>query len=213
MDMVTGQPTRISTSLADATRVAIAAADILSPSGKTAVLEHLVSMVTSETIKGLSVEGRNVLLTALQIYEDFLEPVTLEARKRAFLEGYEVSVDKSQIPKVNLTIPTGGSWMNLICEANMLVEALYDRPGLAPHFFEGWSGRVDFAQIVDRPTPISLSDVPGDMWKKVDADIRDLTAGLLAYFIVTGRDLFNGGDVLGHDGAICWYKEGLGGVD
>jgi hypothetical protein len=213
MELATRQPIRISTTLSEATHVAITAADILSTSGKTAVLEHLLSTLTSETVKGLSIEGRKTLLTALQRYEDFLEPITLQGRKRAFLEGYAVIVGKGEFPQVSLTIPKGGSRMNLISEANMLVEALYDRPGLTRDFLTGWHSPVDFTQIVDNPTTISFSDVPGQMLKKIDADVRDLTAGLLAYFIATGRDLFDGDDVLGRDGAIGWFEHGLSAVD
>ena len=209
------------TSPAINTQTGIATGDTarLPEAGPFEALKHLHSQLMPETLKALSPEKLKDLSSELQKAEALLAAATLELRKQAFLDTYSVKVLDDGPHQVSFTIPEGKSRMDLIKDAHELAQALYNRPGVYPDRLATWQSDPQFTQAVTQATPAAIdgcvphstnkprSEQEANGWN--DVDIRDLAAAHQAFFVATGKDLFNGKVVRARGGALDFDSVGL----
>lgn len=188
--------------------------------GPTEALNHLHSQLTLEKLRGLSPQTLTELSSELQKAEAVLAAAILELRKQAFLDTYSVKVLDGP-HQVSIAIPEGKSWMDLINDADNLALPLYNHPGVDPSRLAIWRNDPQYTQVVTQDTPVAVEGcVPNSTnmtrdeheskdrnWN--DVDIRDLAAAQQAFFIATGKDLFDGNVVRARGGALSFDSYGL----
>ena len=188
---------------------AIKLTETLPDAGRGLVLAHLVSKLTREAISALPLGVRLEIIEALRP-NDVLDVITFVARKKAFLDTYSVRVLGDH--QVSLTIPAGKSRIDLINDAQDLVKAHYDRPGVDAHNLARWQNAPQFTEQVDKSAAVAIEGcVPESdgMFRSTqeargwnDVDERDLATAHQAFLVATGKDLFNGMTVRHRGGTL-----------
>jgi len=138
----------------------------------------------------------------------------LAARKEAFITKYEIEVlGKGQVA-VNLNETTRIAFFR---EAQDLARELHGQNAIYTNRLEQWAQEEKFQASPENPlrvdgnvaksTNMARTEQEEKGWNNVD--IEDLAVAHTAYFIATGKDLFDGKIVRARGGALYFCDDGL----
>lgn len=199
---------------------------LLSAEGKVDVLNYLLGELTATDLARLSPTARQALLETLpeEQSKPTIEAVTGEAPsiRQSFIEKYEVRVLADS--QIALTLPLGTSRINFLKEAQTLANELHGRNAISPIQLEEWARNKNFTHKVTQSHTISVDmHVENSRFKTIAAMkhegwlnlfVQDLAIAHAAYFIVTGKNAFQGGFVRVrfdefNTGTLGFSKKGL----
>jgi hypothetical protein len=138
------------------------------------------------------------------------EPSALEARGQEFVTKYSIKVLGEG--QVSFTLPSGTSRIDLLNEAQALAFDLLRRNAVYPSWLEIWREDSAFTAKVTEAlertidgnvrgsTGMTRSEQEARGWNNVD--LCDLATAHVAYFIATGKDLFDNHVVRARGGAL-----------
>ena len=151
---------------------------------------------------------------------------SLEARKQAFLEKYGVRTDLGE-SKVEFTLPKDASVMDLLRDAQALARELHGRDAVHPCALRMWSEYGAFnakaseaiARSIDGNVAESTCKSRNEQvalltgLKLEMPEMEHLAAAHAAYFIASGKDLFDGNVVRARREALRFLPDGLCVID
>ena len=133
------------------------------------------------------------------------------------------SVEKINDHQVRFVLPKGTSRIDLLNEAQGIAEGLYVRDAVHPPHLKDWQKEDDFRTKTTSITKLGidgrvegldaksrkeqerlLKEQGGEM-----APLANLAVAHAAFFILTGKDLFQGQWVLACGGSLCFRSIGL----
>lgn len=141
----------------------------------------------------------------------------IEAQKQAFIEKYGIKVLAES--QVALILPEGTSRIELLKEAQKLAKKLHGSDAIWPDRLSNWTEDAAFTAKVGETLKLAVdgnvkgstnqtrSEQESKGWNNVD--LKDLAVANAAYFIATGKDLFDGNVVRARGGALRFSGGGL----
>jgi len=133
---------------------------------------------------------------------------------------YKYSVEKINDHQVRFIIPKGVSRIDLLNEAQGIVRELYGRDAVYPDQLKKWLKEDDFRSKTTSTTKLwidgRVEGLDGKTRKEQEsvigamAPLADLAVAHTAFFILTGKDLFQGKCVRACGGALGFDSNGLG---
>jgi len=162
-------------------------------------------------------------LQAMDVKGEEFDKAT-QVRKQSFVGKYGIVILGES--KVSFTIPKGASVLDLLNDAQKVARTLYGRDAIYPNSLKTWSSEKAFTVAASKALKLSIDgNVPGStdktgdeqvaILKKQDLqlpEIEHLAAAHAAYFIATGKSLFDGNWVRASGGALFFVVLGLRGV-
>ncbi len=153
------------------------------------------------------------------------QPLSLAAQREAFIEKYKIS--KLGSSQVVLTLPEGVTRIEFLKEAQALSVALHaSEPGkyradraVRPNRLESWKSERAFTDATEKALDLRINgNVKGSTnltrreqkengWNNVA--LQDLAVAHTAFYLLTGKDLFNRNIVRASGGALHFIGIGL----
>ena len=158
--------------------------------------------------------SETLVLPIKSLKEQFLQ---LSPRDQ-FVSKY--SVEKINDHQVRFVLPKGVSRIDLLNEAQGIARELYGQDAVYPSQLEDWQKEDDFRTKTTSTTKLGIDGrVEGlDAKSREDqeshlgemmAPLADLAVAHTAFFILTGKDLFQGQFVRACGGALYFFSFGL----
>ena len=158
--------------------------------------------------------SETLVLPIASLKEQFLQ---LSPRDQ-FVSKY--SVEKINDHQVRFIIPKGTSRIDLLNEAQGIARELYGRDAVRPDHLKNWQKEDDFRSKTTSTTKLWIDGrVKGldaksrkeqeSVLKEQMAPLADLAVAHTAFFILTGKNLFQGQAVRACGGALCFSSHGL----
>jgi hypothetical protein len=186
-----------------------------------------VTEVSKEAIAAiLKLALRDVSARTLEEIDGLLEKAlgpNAEARRQALIADCKITVLGEG--KVSLTLPEGMSRAEFLGKVQPLAKEVYghDRDAIYPPRFDNWAADKEFTAKPSSPVAIAIDGyVEGSTRKTRDEqvvflsskrlqmpDLSDLAVAHAAYFLATGKDLFQGDVVRARGGPLDFYSLGL----
>ena len=164
--------------------------------------------------------SETLVLPIKSLKEQFLQ---LSPRDQ-FVSKY--SVEKINDHQVRFVLPKGISRIDLLNEAQGIARGLYGQDAVYPSQLEDWQKEDDFRTKTTSKTKLGIDGrVEGldgktrkqqerlieKQWGETQmAPLADLAVAHTAFFILTGKDLFQGQYVRACGGALSFISDGLG---
>ena len=160
------------------------------------------------------------LVLPIRSLKEQFEQLSLQER---FVSKY--SVEKINDHQVRFVLPKGTSRIDLLNEAQGIARGLYGQDAVYPSQLEDWQKEDDFRTKTTSKTKLGIDGrVEGldgktrkqqerlieKQWGETQmAPLADLAVAHTAFFILTGKDLFQGQFVRACGGALHFYGDGL----
>ncbi len=140
-----------------------------------------------------------------------------KSMKGAFLKLH--GIKKTGANSVSLVLPVGVSRARFLTDVQVIANMVYQRNHTWPERLVKWAREPAFCRITESRTEIRVNGKIPDSagmsraeqcacgWN--DISLEDLASAHGAYFILTGKDLFNGSIVRAKTGALYFGKNGL----
>ncbi|MCX6113876.1 MAG: hypothetical protein NTV65_01505 [Proteobacteria bacterium] len=159
--------------------------------------------------------SETLVLPIASLKEQFLQ---LSPRDQ-FVSKYSVEKIKINAHQVRFVLPKGVSRIDLLNEAQGIARGLYGRDAVWPDQLKDWQKEDDFRTKTTSTTKLGIDgrvkeldaksreeqeSVIGEM-----APLADLAVAHTAFFILTGKDLFQGQFVRACGGALYFDSDGL----
>ena len=155
------------------------------------------------------------LVVPIASLKEQFEQLSLEER---FVSKY--SVEKINDHQVRFIIPKGTSRIDLLNEAQGIARELYGRDAVDPSHLKNWQKEDDFRTKTTSTTKLGIDGrVKGldaksrkeqeSVLKEQMAPLADLAVAHTAFFILTGKNLFQGQAVRACGGALLFNSVGL----
>ena len=134
---------------------------------------------------------------------------------------YKYSVKKINDHQVRLVLPKGTSRIDLLNEAQEIARELYGRDAVYPDHLKDWQKEDNFRSKTTSTTKLGIDGrvegLDAKSRKEQESDLKeqmaplaDLAVAHTAFFILTGKDLFQGQYVRACGGALSFISDGLG---
>ena len=134
---------------------------------------------------------------------------------------YKYSVEKINDHQVQLVLPKGVSRIDLLNEAQEIARGLYGRDAVWPIKLKDWGKEHNFTSKTTSTTKLCIDgrvkeldaksrEEQERLLKEQMAPLADLAVAHTAFFILTGKNLFQGQAVRACGGALGFYSDGLG---
>ena len=156
------------------------------------------------------------LVVPIASLKEQFEQLSLQER---FVSKY--SVEKINDHQVRFVLPKGTSRIDLLNEAQEIARGLYGQDAVDPDRLKNWQKKDDFRSKTTSTTKLGIDGrVEGldaksrkeqeRVLKEQMAPLADLAVAHTAFFILTGKDLFQGQVVRACGGALYFISFGLG---
>ena len=156
------------------------------------------------------------LVVPIASLKEQFEQLSLQER---FVSKY--SVEKINDHQVRFVLPKGTSRIDLLNEAQEIARGLYGQDAVDPDRLKNWQKKDDFRSKTTSTTKLGIDGrVEGldaksrkeqeRVLKEQMAPLADLAVAHTAFFILTGKDLFQGQVVRACGGALYFDSYGLG---
>ena len=130
------------------------------------------------------------------------------------------SVEKINDHQVRFVLPKGTSRIDLLNEAQGIARGLYGRDAVWPDQLKKWQKEDNFRSKTTSTTKLGIDGRVEELdaktrkeqervLKEQMAPLADLAVAHTAFFILTGKDLFQGQVVRACGGALGFYSSGL----
>ena len=155
------------------------------------------------------------LVVPIASLKEQFEQLSLQER---FVSKY--SVEKINDHQVRFVLPKGTSRIDLLNEAQEIARGLYGQDAVDPDRLKNWQKKDDFRSKTTSTTKLGIDGrVEGldaksrkeqeRVLKEQMAPLADLAVAHTAFFILTGKDLFQGQVVRACGGALYFDSYGL----
>jgi hypothetical protein len=138
-----------------------------------------------------------------------------------FMAKYNIQVHGSH--EVSFVLPKGVSRYEMLCEAHELVAARDNRDLVYSDHLKTWQNDKTFQATATTPERIQIDGHVdgGDGMNRADleaflnkkglpqANLEDLAAAFVAFYVATGKELFERKVVRAAGGALCFVSNGL----
>ena len=138
-----------------------------------------------------------------------------------FIAKYNIQVHGPH--EVSFVLPSGVSRYEMLCEAQGLVAERDNRNLVFPDRLKKWEAEATFNSTSITPERIQIDGhvEGGDAKNRADqeallkskglpqANLEDLAAAFVAFYVATGKDLFEDQVVRAAGGALCFRSSGL----
>ena len=159
--------------------------------------------------------SETLVLPIKSLKEQFLQ---LSPRDQ-FVSKY--SVEEINDHQVRFVLPKGVSRIDLLNEAQGIARELYGQDAVFSHQLEKWQKDEDFTSKTTSTTKLwidgRVKELDAKTRKEQESDLKeqmaplaDLAVAHTAFFILTGKDLFQGQFVRACGGALDFFSRGLG---